>query len=556
VKTITLRIESAGLPATERACSTVPLVFGRAVDADVVCNDASMSRRHARIVPEGNAFYVEDLGGRNGTFINGERLRERARIADGDVIQMGATVVQVFDAKPAAAPAQPAKALGVGLLGSSIFRSVADISPEGTASGAVAEAAPARIAARLNALNQFHRSMAGAISLDALLALLLERLFAVLRPEEGVILLRQPDGSLKTVASRRLPGSSGELTVSQKLAHEVVDKNTAALVTDVAVDERVSDSNSLLGAGIRSILAAPFTDGEGCLGMVAIYSRTSVRRFGEEDLELLVSLAAAAALRIRNVELAEAAAARRVQDRELALAHDIQMAMLPRRMPERPDVDLSAALIPARAVGGDLYDFIVVDDHLWFIVADAAGKGVSAALFMAVTRTLFRAVAHAAPSVSSVVERMNAELARDNEQQFFVTALVGRLSLHSGELAYCNAGHPAMLRIKPGGRPESLDGAAPAIALGVMEEAAYPEAHAVLAAGDVVLAFTDGVTEAINARGELFADARLAAALERGAKDTPAAIVSGIVNAVNAFAAGTAQEDDITVLALRYAGRF
>ena len=175
---------------------------------------------------------------------------------------------------------------------------------------------------------------------------------------------------------------------------------------------------------------------------------------------------------------------------------------------------------------------------------------------MAVTRTLFRAVAHGAPSVSSVVERMNAELARDNEQQFFVTALVGRLSLATGELAYCNAGHPAMLRVKPGSRPESLDGAAPAIALGVMEDAAYPEAHVVLAAGDVVLAFTDGVTEAINAGGELFSDARLAAALERSAKDTPAAIVSGIVNAVNAFAAGTPQEDDITVLALRYAGRF
>ena len=101
--------------------------------------------------------------------------------------------------------------------------------------------------------------------------------------------------------------------------------------------------------------------------------------------------------------------------------------------------------MPARAVGGDLYDFLLVDDMLWFIVADAAGKGVSAALFMAVTRTLFRAVAQNAQTVGAVAERMNTELARDNERQFFVTAIVGRLDLGTGVLTYANAGHPAPL---------------------------------------------------------------------------------------------------------------
>ena len=147
-----------------------------------------------------------------------------------------------------------------------------------------------------------------------------------------------------------------------------------------------------------------------CVGMVVVYSRTSVRRFGEEDLELLVSLASAAALRIRNVELAEQAAARRVQDRELALAHDIQMAMLPREMPQRPEVEVAAALIPARAVGGDLYDFLVIGDALWFVVADAAGKGVSAALFMAMTQTLFQAHASAERTVGAIMARVNDAL--------------------------------------------------------------------------------------------------------------------------------------------------
>jgi hypothetical protein len=323
---------------------------------------------------------------------------------------MGATLVLVRDAGGGAAgPAKRSDALGEGQLGSSIFRAIAEIAPdEGSPTQLYGEQA-ARVAVRLKALNDFHRALAGAISLEALLELLLDQLFAALHPEEGVILLRQPGGTLRTAASRRLPGASGELLVSQRLTAEVVDKGTAALVTDVALDERFASSQSIVATGIRSILAAPFTDIEGCVGMVAIYSRTSVRRFGEEDLELLVSLASAAALRIRNVELAEEAAARRVQDRELALAHDIQMAMLPRAIPERREIELAASLIPARAVGGDLYDFLLVDDALWFIVADAAGKGVSAALFMAVTRTLFRAIAHGGATVSSALERMNAE---------------------------------------------------------------------------------------------------------------------------------------------------
>ena len=110
MKTITLRIESAGAPPVERACSDAPIIFGRAVEADVVCNDASMSRRHARILPDAAGFVVEDLGGRNGTFLNGERIRERARISHGDVVQMGATLVYISSKAPAVPAARPAAA--------------------------------------------------------------------------------------------------------------------------------------------------------------------------------------------------------------------------------------------------------------------------------------------------------------------------------------------------------------------------------------------------------------------------------------------------------------
>ncbi len=549
-----LRVEPPSGEPVERTCTDDAVTVGRGADADVVCQDGSMSRRHGRIAPGADGWFVEDLGARNGTFVNGERIQGRARIRPGDVIKMGATLVRVLEDEHSRPAARRPDALGEGHLGSSIFRSIAEIGLDGLSHTQLYGDMAARVAARLKALNDFHRALAGAIALDALLDLLLDRLFAALRPEEGVILLRQADGALRTAASRRLAGATGELLVSQRLIAEVMDKGIAALVTDVAMDERFASSHSLVGTGVRSILAAPFTDAEGCVGMVAVYSRTSVRRFGEEDLELLVSLASAAALRIRNVKLSEAAAARCVQDRELALAHEIQMAMLPRVMPERAEIEMAAALIPARAVGGDLYDFLIVGDAVWFVVADAAGKGVSAALFMAVTRTLFRAVAHGDATVSSVVERMNAELARDNEQQFFVTAIVGRIALGSGELVYCNAGHPPPLRAEATGAAGAVAAAPAGIALGVLEDATYEPARVTLVPGEVLLLVTDGVTEAINPRGELFSDARLLREFAACSAESATQIVDRVLDAVNAFAGAAPQEDDITVLALRFKG--
>ena len=540
-----LRIEPPAGTASERECSNGTLTFGRGADCDVVITDHSMSRHHARITEAGGAWTVEDLGARNGTFVNGERISAPRQLTPGDTIKMGATLVRLTSSDPRA------RELGVGNLGSSIFRSVSDINSEIDATAA----APTKVAARLKAINDFHRALAGPISLDALLSELLDRLFATLHPEEGIILLRQPDGSLTPTASRRLPNATAELLVSRRLIGEVVDKGTAALVSDIEFDDRFSGSDSIVGSGIRSILAAPMSDAAGCVGMVAVYSRAHVRRFGEEDLELLVSLASAAALRIRNVALSEEAAARRVQDHELALAHDIQMAMLPRHVEGLPELELAGTLLPARAVGGDLYDFFGDGDRFWFIVADAAGKGVSAALFMAITRTLFRAVALGETPVATVVGRMNAELARDNERQFFVTAVVGCLHLPSGALTFVSAGHPPPIIAAANRPPQALGAEASGVAMGIIGDAVYAETHVTLAPDDVLLLVTDGVTEAINPAGELFTEDRVlsgfAASVDRPARG----IITSLVDAVNAFAGGAPQEDDITALALRYRGR-
>jgi sigma-B regulation protein RsbU (phosphoserine phosphatase) len=279
-----------------------------------------------------------------------------------------------------------------------------------------------------------------------------------------------------------------------------------------------------------------------------------VRRFTDHDLDLLVSLASAAALRVRNVELAEEAAARKVLEHELSIAHDLQMSMLPRDLPARPEIAVAARLQPARSIGGDLYDFVLEGGRLWFIVADVAGKSIAAALYMAVAKTLFRATATGDATVADVATRMNRELARENERMTFVTAIVGALDLATGLLTLVDAGHNPIVLISPSGALSS-----PALdkhmAFGIVDDLTYREASIQLERETTMVLYTDGATDARNAAGEQFGIERLDRAFKDAARKMPDEIVSHIAKAVERFEAGAPPEDDLTLLVLRYRGR-
>jgi sigma-B regulation protein RsbU (phosphoserine phosphatase) len=268
---------------------------------------------------------------------------------------------------------------------------------------------------------------------------------------------------------------------------------------------------------------------------------------------MLVSLASAAALRVRNVALAEEAAARKVLEHELAIAHDIQMAMLPRDRPERPEITLAARLQPAQSVGGDLYDFVLDGDRLWFIVGDVAGKGVAAALYMAVAKTLFRAITAGSACVTDVVSRMNRELSRDNERQTFVTAVIGCLDLTSGDVSLVDAGHVPVLMTDAAGQIRTPP-LTKCLTLGVLEDHQYEESHLRLAHGSTLFLYTDGVTDARNSAGTQFGTDRLLRTLATCAASDPDAIVASVSKAIERFESGAPPEDDVTLLVLQFRG--
>jgi sigma-B regulation protein RsbU (phosphoserine phosphatase) len=242
---------------------------------------------------------------------------------------------------------------------------------------------------------------------------------------------------------------------------------------------------------------------------------------------------------------------------ELGIAADIQQSILPRSFPafpERRDFDLYASMIPAREVGGDFYDFFLVDpDRLGLLIADVSGKGIPAALFMAVSRTLLKAHALEGLPPGECLERVNKRLCLDNGSEMFVTVFYAVLDTRTGAVEYGNAGHNPPYVLRRGGAVEPLERTGDMV-LGAIEAAPYHAKSARLEPGDTLLLYTDGVTEAMDVADALFGDERLSAYLG-GANGVEArTLIDGLVEAVRAFAGDTPQSDDLTALAVRYLG--
>lgn len=247
--------------------------------------------------------------------------------------------------------------------------------------------------------------------------------------------------------------------------------------------------------------------------------------------------------------------------KELGLASSIQMGMIPRiypALPTRHEVDLCGFLKPAKSVGGDLYDYFVQDDNLYFCIGDVSGKGVPASLLMMVIISLFRNVARNFTDPQSIVESINQSIARNNSQMMFCTMIVGILHLPTGHLKYCNAGHnaPVLCKVKGDDCDVAYMPAGENMPVGVFEDAQFQGGELHLHPGDALFLYTDGVNEAQNARQEQFGEEAVVEALqeEMARQSTSDVVVGAIYDHLARHACGTEQSDDITMLHLRYVG--
>ena len=247
-------------------------------------------------------------------------------------------------------------------------------------------------------------------------------------------------------------------------------------------------------------------------------------------------------------ELKATTAAKALMQSELNVARNIQMSMLPKTFPafpDRKDLDLYATLTPAKAVGGDLYDFFIRDEKLFFCIGDVSGKGVPASLVMAVSRTLFRNIAAHTSAPSRIVETMNVNICEGNDNCMFVTLFVGVLDLQTGRLRFCNAGHDA-----PFVEGTQID-CKSNLPIGVIPDLNYSDQEIGMAPGSILFLYTDGLTEAEDANHKLFGKERVAAVVSTF-DGTPRQLIETVTDAVLQFVGETEQHDDLTLFALKY----
>lgn len=547
---LSLHVAPADNDAFDRKVSSDSLVIGRSSRADLAIADRSLSREHARIFKAAEGWFIEDLGSRNGTFINGQRVRHIQAIAPGDVIALGGSIVRVIELE-GISDSDASRSKG----DHGLYRNAAAMLEDSRITQAEMESRDAeslkRYAEHLHMLNEVHQALCRSSDLGELMELILDRVFDHLSPEQGAIFLRSDGGRYDRAASRSKEPGGEEFVYSESLIREVAEKGMAALVQDARSDDRFSQALSLIDAGIRSLVAAPLLDPSGSLGLIVLTSNAALRRFTEEDMELLVSLASTAALRIRNMALAREAQERALLEEELSLARKIQVALLPERLPSIPGYEIDAHSRPSRRISGDYYEIVeqAEDGRLILMVTDVSGKGIGAALLAASLEALCAAPIEAGREPHQIFDRVSDLLYDRSQPEKYATSFLASLDPSTGRLTYANAGHLPGLVVRPSGEARWL--AATGRPLGLLPQNRYRDSTITLEPGDLLTLYTDGITEALNPDSEEYGGERLCGLLREHGSESLNDLSRSLDKDLDSFANGVPFTDDRTWIFLR-----
>jgi sigma-B regulation protein RsbU (phosphoserine phosphatase) len=503
---------------------------------------AGLSREHLAIEREGDHWVARDLGSTNGSLVNDQRISEPRILRSGDRITAGELTLVYRDGAQDAANTVMFTDAASTMTGSTTMSE--------SLHGLIAEESEAG-GRHMQALITAGRELATHLPLDKLFDLILDLSMEAAGAARGLLMTLENQELL--VRSSKGQG----LRISSHVRDLVIQEKRSLLVSDAMLDSELAAHDSIVLSQIHSIMAVPLQTKDRVIGLIYLDSSHFVKEFSKQDLSLLTVMANMAAVRIENARLAEVEQAERLRARELEHAAMIQRSMLPSTFPpfpDRTDFELHAAMVPAKEVGGDLFDFFLLDpDRLGFVLGDVSGKGVPAALFMAVTRTLLRASAYHAASPGACLTYMNQSLLDQQSSGMFVTLFYGILNTRTGAIEYSNAGHNPPYTFSAEGRVRALkDRCGPM--LGFIDGFQYTTRNTSLSTGEGVLVFTDGVTEACDKGGTFYDESRLEAYLAAHASRSVEELVRGLHEDVERFEAGAQRADDITVLALKWRG--
>jgi sigma-B regulation protein RsbU (phosphoserine phosphatase) len=541
------------------------ITIGRSARNDLCIPDPFASRVHAEVRREGDQYFLQDLGSANGTLYNGATVEGGVTLAPGGRIQIGETEI-VFDDGGADPNLHATMITDPNVIGPVPEATIAMNSADRTTSGlleAIEGArtqpdsdAPVKRAARqsdlLALISKVGVTLLASATLSETLQQIASLVFEAVPAERCSIMMRDEGSDDLKVAVARLrerQGEVGEIRVSRTIMEEVVGKGKAVLTSDAQHDPRFMSSTMTL-QGIRSVLAVPLGVGEKVFGIIYADSPIAEAKFTEDHLKVLTTLASVAAIRVENARLLEEQLDRERLEHELQLASEIQQRFQPTAPPHVDGYELQGISFPCYEIGGDYYDFIARrDGRMVIALGDVSGKGTAAALLMSSLHAAVHAQAASHSSLVETISAVNNYLAENIPSNRFVTLFYAELNPVTGSLAFINAGHNPPVIVHAAGTIENLSSGG--LPLGIMPNSPYREGRTQLQPGDVLVIYSDGVSEAVNPQGEEFGAQRLQGVVGLNIERSAAGIRDRIESALTKFAQGTPAADDITLVIVK-----
>lgn len=539
------------------------ITLGRSARNDLCIPDPFASRVHAEVRREGEEYYLQDLGSANGTLYNGGAVEGTVPLTAGGRIQIGETEI-VFD------DGTYHSSMGATMITDNSSTSlpeatIALASGDRTTSGLLEAIEGARTKPEENVVAQAARegdllaliskvgiTLLSSSTLEQTLEQIVSLVFEAVPADRCLLMMRDEHSEEMRVAVARLRdrvGEVGEIRVSRNVMDEVVIRGKSVLTSDAQHDPRFASGTVVL-QGVRSVLAVPLGVSEKVFGIIYADSPIAEGRFTEDHLKVLTTLASVAAIRVENARLVEARFQQERLERELQLAMEIQQRFQPTAPPLVPGYELQGISFPCYEIGGDYYDFIQREDgRLVIALGDVSGKGTAAALLMSSLHASIHAQTGSHDTLVETISAVNRYLADNIPSNRFVTLFYAELDPGSGALSFLNAGHNPPLIVHAAGTVEQL--ASGGLPLGIKADADYREGRTHLQMGDVLVIYSDGVTEAASPSGEEFGPTRLYEVVSRNVDASAAGIRDRIESALTKFSQGTQAADDITLVIVK-----
>jgi serine phosphatase RsbU (regulator of sigma subunit)/pSer/pThr/pTyr-binding forkhead associated (FHA) protein len=509
------------------------LRIGRLPDSEIFVDEAVVSRRHAEIYRSDNSYFVQDAGSRNGTLVNGKRISNPTEIIPGDLIGVGNSRI-VFE---------PTENFS--------FLKEKGAAPSSTISLA-APSPPKKMMAPLVLLEtvaDIARRIVQDKPLEGILDSILELCVDKTHAERAAIMLINENGELVPRAYLSKARLQARFAISRSIAKKAIEENQAILIKDVAGDDNLKMSESIASMSIRSAICTPLWNGEHTVGVLYVDTTEPDNQFGEIDLLFFSTLSGMIAEKIENALLAEIAKEKQRLDAELMIATEIQNGLFPSEIPEIAGYDLSAFNRPCTEVGGDYYDIIDLGGTVGIAIADVAGKGIGAAMLMSNLQALLRLRAMEIADPSELIAKLNGDLVGRVGEGRFITCFYLALDPVENKIRYSNAGHnPPMLSCSAG-TVATLE--VSGMPLGILPDIHYGISEAEIGPGDVLVLYSDGITECMNKAGDLFGEDRLKDVIASACRDDAHGIRGAIFSAVDTFREEEPYSDDMTLIVLK-----